>query len=152
MATTAGDGVAVTQQFIWDNAVALMTSVGVHTFPDPRPTSQVDDDGLVYLLGWRCAECAHPVALPAPWCPRCRGELAPDKFGPRGVVWSSTVLRVALPGRTPPYGLAYVDLTDGPRVLGHYTAEPLVRLPVGTTVELTTPTDFGDVAVRVRAD
>jgi uncharacterized OB-fold protein len=68
------------------------------------------------------------------------------------VVWSSTVLRVPLPGRTPPYGLAYVDLDDGPRVLGHYTADPMARLPVGTVVELTTPTELGDIAVRVRAD
>jgi uncharacterized OB-fold protein len=143
--------VAVTQQLNWDDAVVLLSSTGARAFPDPRPTTHVGDDGLVYLVGRRCTECAHPLALPAPWCPRCRGELTLENFGPRGVVWSSTVLRVPLPGRTPPYGLAYVDLADGPRVLGHYVTDPMVRLPVGAAVELTTPTDFGDVAVRVRA-
>lgn len=145
------DGVAVTQQHNWDNALALLSSTGVRAFPDPRPRTRVGDDGLTCLVGWRCTECAHPLALAAPWCPRCHGELASDTFGPTGVVWSSTVLRVALPGRTPPYGLAYVDLADGPRVLGHYTADPMVRLPIRTAVELTKPTDLGDVAVRVRA-
>ena len=141
----------MTQQHNWDDAVAVLSSTGVRTFPDPRPSSHAGDDGLVYLVGWRCTECAHPLALPAPWCPRCRGGLAPDKFGPGGAVWSSTVLRVPLPGRTPPYGLVYVDLADGPRVLAHYSADPMVRLPVGTAVELTTSTDLGDIAVRLRA-
>lgn len=141
----------MTQQLNWDDAVAVLSSTGMRSFPDPRPRTFIGDDGLVYLAGWRCTQCAHPLALPAPWCPRCRGELAADNFGPGGVVWSSTVLRVALPGRPPPYGLAYADLTDGPRVLGHYVADPMKRLPVGAAVELTTSTDFGDVAVRVRA-
>lgn len=141
----------MTQQHDWDNTVALLSSTGVRTFPDPRPRTAPDADGRVRLMGWRCTGCTHPVALPAPWCPRCGARLAPDKFGPGGVVWSSTVLRVPLPGRAPPYGLAYVDLDDGPRVLAHYTADPMVRLAVGTAVELTTPTEFGDIAVCVRA-
>ena len=141
----------MTQQRNWDDAVALLSSTAVRSFPDPRPRTSVDDDGVIRLVGWRCTQCAHPLALAAPWCPRCRGELTPDTFGPTGVVWSSTVLRVALPGRTPPYGLAYVDLADGPRVLGHYTADPMVRLPVGTAIELTTSTEFGDVAIRTPA-
>jgi hypothetical protein len=40
------------------------------------------------------------------------------------VVWSSTVVRVPLPGYDPPYRLAYVDLCDGPRILA--------RVAVGT--------------------
>jgi uncharacterized OB-fold protein len=140
----------VTRQTIWDDAVAMMAGTAVRTLPDPRPVSRTDDDGRVRLCGWRCVECDHPLALPAPWCPRCRGALHPAEFGPAGTVWSSTVLRVGLPGRTPPYGLVYVDLADGPRVLGHLVAEPPVRLPVGAAVALTTPTEFGDIAFTDR--
>jgi uncharacterized OB-fold protein len=51
---------------------------------------------------------------------------------------------VAIPVGThrPPFGLAYVDLDDGPRVLVHL-AEPAV-LELGTRVEIT-GTDDGDL-------
>jgi uncharacterized OB-fold protein len=64
-------------------------------------------------------------------------------FGPEGQVWSSTVLRVPLPGRRPPYGLVYVDLDDGPRVLGHSRAEATPA--VGERVTLQTVSDLGDL-------
>lgn len=67
--------------------------------------------------GLRCTGCGHPTAFWAPCCPVCRGEVKPAAFGPRGTVWSSTVVRVPVAGLEPPYGLAYVDLDDGPRVL-----------------------------------
>lgn len=37
-------------------------------------------------------------------------------------MWSATVVRIPVAGRTPPYALAYVDLDDGPRVLAHVVA------------------------------
>jgi uncharacterized OB-fold protein len=61
-----------------------------------------------------------------------------------GTVWASTVLHVELPGRTPPYALAYVDLADGPRVLGHVAGEPR-RLRSGTRVELAGVSSDGDL-------
>lgn len=78
-------------------------------------------------------------------------------FGPSGTVWSSTVVRVPVPGRTPPYGLAYVDLDNGPRVLAH-VADPgtdtgtdpgTERVPPGTRVTIVGETLDGDVLVAV---
>lgn len=34
-------------------------------------------------------------------------------------MFAATVLRVPVPGREPPYALAYIDLDDGPRILAH---------------------------------
>lgn len=112
--------------------------------PDPRP--QVTDlSGEPRVVGWVCTQCGHPLALPAPWCPVCRSELADALWGPTGRVWSSTVLRVPLPGRTPPMILVYVDLDDGPRVLGHVESADVQRLHAGNRVSLTGTSDEGDL-------
>ncbi|CAB4545175.1 MAG: Zn-ribbon domain-containing OB-fold protein [Actinomycetes bacterium] len=119
------------------------------TTPDPRPPV-LPLDGTTRLAGTRCAECGLPSLWDPPRCAGCGGRMRRDTFGPDGTVWSSTVVRVPVPGRTPPYALAYVDLDDGPRVLAHVVAGDgvTVRLPPGTRVRLTTSTDDGDVAVQ----
>lgn len=115
---------------------------------DTRPRSQVDGSGAGEVCGIRCPACGHVAAHPWPSCPDCGSPADPATFGPGGVVWSSTVVRIPVPGRTPPYGLAYVDLDDGPRVLAHVvgTADPL---PLGTRVRLLGPSDAGDLQVEV---
>lgn len=116
------------------------------TTPDPRPKT-TRHGGMTLLQGWRCGECQHPCLWAVEQCPRCGGPTAPASFGPRGIVWSSTVVRVPIPGRTPPYGMAYVDLEDGPRVLAHVAGEP-ERLVVGTSVVLRPANDEGDLIVE----
>lgn len=116
------------------------------SFPDPRPRLETSSAGMYRLRGWRCTACGHALALAAPWCPECRGKLEPGEFGPAGTVWSSTVLRVALPGREPPSVLAYVDLDEGPRILAH-VSERTARLHVGERVQLTAPSSLGDLSV-----
>jgi uncharacterized OB-fold protein len=74
--------------------------------------------------------------------------MQPAEFGPLGTVWSSTVVRIALPGRTPPYALAYVDVDDGPRVLAQVDGRT-ERVDVGSRVTLGCPTETGDVMVEV---
>jgi uncharacterized OB-fold protein len=111
--------------------------------PDARPHAGAD--GL--LGGWRCSSCGHAVALEAPWCPADRGKLVPSEFGPGGTVWSSTVFRVPLDGRVPPWTLAYVDLDDdGPRVLAHVPSSD-TRLIVGQRVRLDGESTEGDILV-----
>ncbi|WP_397518000.1 Zn-ribbon domain-containing OB-fold protein [Rhodococcus oxybenzonivorans] len=110
---------------------------------DPRPVLSGTTE-RPRLAGWRCSDCRHPLALPAPWCPLCRGGLVAEEFGPHGSVWSSTVLRVPLPGRTPPQALVYVDLDDGPRVLGHLDRSS-DRVPIGSRLTLHGTTPEGDL-------
>lgn len=87
-----------------------------------------------------------PLAVRAPSCPECRGALAAAEFGPGGTVWSSTVVHLDLAGIEAPYGLAYVDLDDGPRTLAH-TTETTAPIEVGTRVVITGTTAHGDVRV-----
>ncbi len=118
-------------------------------FPDPRPMTHCDDGGVTRIVGWRCADCGFCVALKAPWCPKCHGPLVPTEFGPGGVVWASTVVRVPLPGRTPPYGLIYVDIDAGPRVLGHLRSTTPMRVRVGHHVRLVADSSDGDLEFEV---
>jgi len=102
--------------------------------PDPRPQVEIVA-GRAHVVGQQCAACGLRTTLVVSACPGCGGELAPVRFGPDGTVWGSTVIRVPVAGRTPPYCLAYVDLDGGPRVLVHVKAstEPVA---VGTRVRL----------------
>jgi hypothetical protein len=118
--------------------------------PAPRPGADRGAPGSVVagaVLGVRCGTCRYPVAQAGiPWCPACYAPVAPERFAASGVVWSSTVIAIPVGPLRPPFGLAYLDLDDGPRVLVRL-AEPAV-VPIGTRLTIT-GTDGGDlVAAR----
>ncbi len=119
---------------------------------DPRPRI-VTDGEIARVAGMRCQSCGHPLAFARPLCPVCGGPVSESLFGPYGTVFASTVIRIPVGDRRPPYGLAYVDLDDGPRLLAG-TLDPsdgteLAAVPVGTRVALTGSNDSGDPVVTV---
>lgn len=122
-----------------------ITDHGALTASDPRPRV-VAREGEVLVTGWRCPACALPRATPSPRCPDCGSPLVDAEFGPAGTVWSSTVVHLDIDDIDPPYGLAYVDLDDGPRILVH-TVEAGSPIPVGTRVELSGTTARGDIQI-----
>lgn len=120
----------------------------VSTIPDPRPRTQRRADGALELLGARCTSCGYRMLVHPPRCARCFGTMADATFPASGTVWSSTVVRIPVPGRTPPYALAYVDIDDGPRVLAHIVGAD-DRPAVGSRVVLAEPTPDGDLAMEL---
>ena len=100
---------------------------------------------MFVLVVSRCAACGYVAAGELPACPLCGADVSPAHSGPRGKVWASTVVRIPVPGREPPYGLAYVDLEDGPRILAHTPGD--AALPVGSNVELGPLSEAGDPTV-----
>lgn len=62
-------------------------------------------------------------------------------------MFSSTVLRIPVPGRTPPFTLAYVDVDDGPRILAHVDGSDEALVPE-SRVALSGWTELGDPAVQ----
>jgi uncharacterized protein len=125
---------------------------------DPRiALAGGDSRWRIGVRGLRCTACAYPAADPFPRCPLCAAPMADAVFGPSGTVWSSTVIRVPIPGRTPPYGVAYVDLDDGPRVTVHAAVETddaaqgvlVSPVPVGARVRIRGVNATGDVEVEV---
>lgn len=112
---------------------------------DPRPT--LDEAGNV--RGVRCTGCSYVTVQPNHRCPVCAQVLAPALFAPLGVVWASTVVRIPIPGREPPFGLAYVDLDAGPRVLAQVRGAP-EPVEVGSRVTVVGVTSAGDLEVEAR--
>jgi uncharacterized OB-fold protein len=122
---------------------ATLTSSGtVPGGPDPRPRVVDGPDGRG-VAGTRCVAGGHPSLEPVQRCPLCGAESRPTVFARTGTVFSSTVLRIPVGDLQPPLALLYVDLDDGPRVLGHGTGSTVV--PPGTRVELSGTTDRGDL-------
>ena len=113
--------------------------------PDPRPLVAHRDAGWV-VVGSRCSACGYPSAYRRPRCPLCAASNVEAEHGPEGVVWSSTVVRIPIPGREPPYALAYVDLTEGPRMLAHLDGER--ALSIGTRTKIVGLTETGDILVE----
>jgi uncharacterized protein len=127
-------------------------AVGGLPVADPRP---VFADGAV--AGLRCTACRYPVAQQGIlWCPACYGAVEPARFAPTGAAWSSTVVQIPVGTRRPPFGLAYLDLDDGPRVLVHLDDGPRVLvhlaspeiLPLGARLRITGLDDGDLLAVR----
>ena len=111
---------------------------------DPRPDATPEG-----LRGGRCVACGYPMLYRPPLCPSCGGSpVERATFGPCGVVWSSTVLRIRVADRKPPAVMAYVDFDEGPRALVHVDGPTEVALPPGTRVRLLGRDDRGDPLVR----
>lgn len=109
---------------------------------DPRPVLGSEPSG-VFVSGLRCQACRYPTAASVASCPVCGGEVRPDRFGPSGTVSAATCIRVRVPGRTPPYAVAYLDLDDGPRVLVHTPGDAPAR--PGSRLRLGTKNEHGDL-------
>jgi uncharacterized OB-fold protein len=84
---------------------------------DPRP--RISPGPPPAIAGTRCVECEYPSLEPVEQCPVCWSPVTETTFPPTGTVFSGTVLRIVVAERPPPLSLVYVDLDDGPRLLGH---------------------------------
>ena len=115
------------------------------TTPDPRPRVRADHRTIE---GQACTSCGWKTFGTVGRCAQCGTPLVAAEFGPAGTVWSSTVVRVPVPGRMPPYAVGYIDFDDGPRVLCHLDAIE-ERPPVGTRVAICGSTTDGDVLVEL---
>jgi uncharacterized OB-fold protein len=115
--------------------------------PDPRPRVRTAN-GAACVVGVRCSTCGYTSGLPRRRCPDCHGAVAEAEFGPAGRVWSATVVRIPVPGRTPPWALAYVDLDGGARVLAHVRQAGEGPVEVGTAVRVIGIGADGDLEVE----
>jgi uncharacterized OB-fold protein len=109
---------------------------------DYRP--RVVDDRVA---GGRCTSCGYATAPMAPRCPNCGGVSAPASFPLSGRVWSATVIHIPVGEHQPPFGLAYVDIDDGPRVLAHSTDENPLEVGAQVTIR-----EIGDDLVATPAE
>jgi uncharacterized OB-fold protein/acyl dehydratase len=86
----------------------------------------------------RCADCGVLQHPPGPMCPRCHATKRDHIVAEgRGTVFSFVVHHhPPVPGRTPPYVVALVELEEGVRVVGNVLCDP-AAVSIGMPVELT---------------
>ena len=114
-----------------------------------RPEPVADEVSAAYWAGarehrltiMRCSACGFFVHPPRGVCPRCQGEgLVPEQVSGRGKVYSYHVMHLpGVPGFTPPYGVAVIELDEQPGLLtvGNVLDCPLEELSIGMPVQVT---------------
>lgn len=84
--------------------------------PETRPFWEGTRRGELRLQ--RCDACAHVYFPPRPFCPKCAGrKVSWFKASGRGLLYSYVIHHRPVPGFTPPYSIAVVELQEGPRML-----------------------------------
>jgi uncharacterized OB-fold protein len=90
----------------------------LETSPDAQPYWEGAAQGRLVLP--RCLACAHVIWYPRPFCPQC-GARDVEWFEAtgKGTVYSFTTVHRSQGdyAQSVPYVVAYVELSEGPRVL-----------------------------------
>jgi uncharacterized OB-fold protein len=88
--------------------------------PQPTPETQHFWDGTRQgeLRLQRCDACARIYFPPRPFCPACASRSV-SVFAASGkaVLYSYVIHHRPVPGFTPPYAIAVVELAEGPRMM-----------------------------------
>ncbi len=68
----------------------------------------------------RCAACSHTYFPPRPFCPKCASrEVSVFRASGRATLYSYVIHHRPVPGFTPPYAIAVVELEEGPRLMSN---------------------------------
>ncbi|MBS0562724.1 MAG: OB-fold domain-containing protein, partial [Proteobacteria bacterium] len=66
----------------------------------------------------RCDACAKTYFPPRPFCPACgHREVSIVKASGKATLYSYVIHHRKVPGFTPPYAIAVVELEEGPRMM-----------------------------------
>ena len=66
----------------------------------------------------RCDECSNVYFPPRPFCPSCASrKVSVFKASGRAKLYSYVIHHRPVPGFTPPYSIAVVELDEGPRMM-----------------------------------
>ena len=76
---------------------------------------------LCSLCGqFACDACAHVYFPPRPFCPACAcRKVSIFKASGKGKLYSYVIHHRPVPGFTPPYAIAVVELDEGPRMMSN---------------------------------
>jgi uncharacterized OB-fold protein len=88
--------------------------------PKPTPETQHFWDGTQTgeLRLQRCDACANVYFPPRPFCPKCASrKVSVFKASGKGKLYSYVIHHRPVPGFTPPYSIAVVELDEGPRMM-----------------------------------
>jgi uncharacterized OB-fold protein len=86
----------------------------------PTPETQHYWDGAAAgeLRLQRCGDCANVYFPPRPFCPACASRnVAVFAASGKATLYSYLIHHRSVPGFTPPYAIAVVQLAEGPRLM-----------------------------------
>jgi len=95
--------------------------------PVPTPETQPFWDGTRAgeLRLQRCDACAHSYFPPRPFCPKCASrKVSWYQASGRASLYSYVIHHRPVPGFTPPYSIAVVELAEGPRMMTNIVGCP----------------------------
>jgi uncharacterized protein len=90
--------------------------------PKPTPETQHFWDGTQAgeLRLQRCDACANVYFPPRPFCPACASrKVSIFKASGKAKLYSYVIHHRPVPGFTPPYAIAVVELDEGPRMMSN---------------------------------
>jgi uncharacterized protein len=90
------------------------------SLPQPTPETQHFWDGTRAgeLRLQRCDACSKTYFPPRPFCPACASrDVSIIRSTGRGRLYSYVIHHRPVPGFTPPYAIAVVELEEGPRMM-----------------------------------
>ena len=88
--------------------------------PQPTPETKHFWDGTQAgeLRLQRCDECSHTYFPPRPFCPKCASrKVSVFKASGKAILDTYVIHHRPVPGFTPPYAIAVVELSEGPRMM-----------------------------------
>lgn len=90
--------------------------------PRPQPTPETmhfwEGTHAGELRLQRCHSCRKTYFPPRPFCPECASrDVAMFRASGRGRLYSYVIHHRPVPGFTPPYAIAVVELDEGPRMM-----------------------------------
>jgi uncharacterized OB-fold protein len=95
--------------------------------PKPTPETRHFWDGtkINELRLQRCGDCAHVYFPPRPFCPACASrKVGVFKASGKARLYSYVIHHRPVPGFTPPYSIAVVELEEGPRMMTNIVGCP----------------------------
>ncbi len=90
--------------------------------PQPTPETQHFWEGTKAgeLRLQRCDGCGKVYFPPRPFCPGCGSrKVSVIQASGKAVLWSYVIHHRPVPGFTPPYAIAVVQLAEGPRMMSN---------------------------------
>lgn len=97
-------------------------SASARARPVPTPETQHFWDGTAVgeLRLQRCDECSNVYFPPRPFCPSCASrQVTAFAASGKATLYSYVIHHRPVPGFTPPYAIAVVELQEGPRMMSN---------------------------------